>query len=514
MTNEASTRDVSSDAAVLTIAGLSKTFPGVRALKNASLEIKPGEIHALVGQNGSGKSTLIKVLAGVHQPDSGVATVSGNELQLGSGRAAHELGIRFVHQDLGLIDNLSSVDNLALGFGYTTGPGGRIRWSAQREKAREVISHVVDDFPVDALVSGLSVFQRTALAIARALQDWRENGSLLVLDEPTATMPRGQVEHLFSLLRRIRDRGTPVLLVTHHLEEVFAVADRVTILRDGEVITTAAASTLNTAELVSLMTGGVDRTLERPRSTVVGSGDVVMSLRDVSGGVVEKVDLELRRGEILGIAGLSGSGREEVCSLIFGSARRGGEVTVEGRVISTLRPEQSIRRGVGLVPANRHRQGLVMTQSVRRNLTLSSLADFVTWGRVRQGSEIEATKRAVARFGVKTPSTESPVAALSGGNQQKVVLAKWLRTNPTVLLLDEPTQGVDVAAQADLHQLLLEAASNGTAILVCSSDELELSAICDRVLVMNQGRIEFELSRDHATAERIFEATIHVAPVS
>lgn len=498
---------------VLSVEGLCKTFPGARALRDVDLSIQAGEIHALVGQNGSGKSTLIKILAGVHDPDAGArAKVDGRPLALGDSRAAHDLGIRFVHQDLGLVDNLSAVDNMALGFGYVQGIGGRIRWRAQRDRAVEALRHVVDDFPVDRLAGSLTVFQRTALAIARALQDWREHGALLVLDEPTATMPRSEVEHLFGLLRRIRARGTPVLLVTHHMEEVFAVSDRVTVLRDGQVVTTAEASDLDTARVVHLMTGGHSRRLRRPAGDA--AGDVVLSLRRVSGTVTRDLDLEVRRGEIVGVAGLGGSGREEICSLVFGAAGRKGEVAIDGQILPRCSPEAAVRRGVGLVPAQRHRQGLVMTQTVRQNMTLTTLRDFVGRGRIRHRAEAAAVREDVARFGVKTRSPESGVASLSGGNQQKVVIAKWLRMRPKVLLLDEPTQGVDIAAQADLHQLIIEAAAAGTAVLVCSSDEFELSQVCDRVLVMGGGVVVDRLDRERATAEGIFEATLQASPTA
>ncbi len=256
---------------VLSVSGLSKTFPGVKALDDIDIEIQAGEIHALVGQNGSGKSTLIKVLAGVFEADSGAtAFVRGARLNVGNPQSAHDCGLRFVHQDLGLIPNLSAVDNLAMGFGYATGGMGRIRWKAQRERARQALARVVEDFPLHTDVSKLTVFEKTALAIARALQDWDEHGALLVLDEPTAAMPRQQVEHLFSLLRRIRDRGMSVMLVTHHLEEVFAIADRVTIFKDGTRVSTKAVSELNPGTVTSLMTGGRTKKLSDKRDKAPG----------------------------------------------------------------------------------------------------------------------------------------------------------------------------------------------------------------------------------------------------
>lgn len=496
------------DDDVVSLRHLSKTFPGVTALNDVSLTIRPGEIHALVGQNGSGKSTLIKVLAGVHQPDAGAeATVRGRPLVLGNARSAHELGIRFVHQDLGLVDTLSSVDNLALGFGFATGRAGRIRWREQEARARRALGHVVDEgFPLHRLAGSLTVFQRTALAIARAFQDMRENGSLLVLDEPTATMPRAEVEHLFGLLRRIRALGIPVLLVTHHLEEVFAVSDRVTVLRDGQWVGTSAAADMDTGGVVRMMTGGRNPRVERAEHATVG--DVAMSMRAVAGTTLRGIDLDLHRGEIVGVAGLDGSGREELCGLLFGSRPRTGDVVLVGRPLPPARPDESVRRKVGFVPADRHRQGLVMTQSARHNLTLPTLRAFAPRGRIRRRAETAAVQEAIDAFGIKIRSADSGVSSLSGGNQQKVVLAKWLRARPDVLLLDEPTQGVDVAAQADIHQLLVRAAATGAAVLLCSSDEMELSRVCDRVLVLADGRVATELDRSEATAHQIVAATV------
>ncbi|WP_189339358.1 sugar ABC transporter ATP-binding protein [Williamsia muralis] len=501
-------KPMSGDTTVLSVAGLSKTFPGVKALDDVDIEVQAGEIHALVGQNGSGKSTFIKVLAGVYTADSGAtAVVRGRALNAGDPQSAHECGLRFVHQDLGLIPNLSAVDNLAMGFGYATGRVGRIKWKAQRERAQEALARVVENFPLRVEVSKLTVFEKTALAIARALQDWDEHGALLILDEPTAAMPRQQVEHLFSLLRRIRDRGMSVLIVTHHLEEVFAIADRVTIFKDGQRVTTEAVSDLDAGAVTSLMTGGRTKRLSDRRT--VKPGEVALGVVDLQGTTVHGVDLSVRTGEIVGVAGLSGSGRDELCELLFGAVQAKGSIEVSGVPLRPGRPDLSIRAGVGLVPAHRHRDGLIMTHSVLRNLSLGGLRSLAPRGRIHVRREREEAKRWVDRLGVKTHSVEAGIASLSGGNQQKVVVGKWLRLEPKVLLLDEPTQGVDVAAQADLHELLVQAADRGAALVVCSSDEVELSKLCDRVVVLREGRAVIELHGDEVTAHRIVVETLN-----
>jgi ribose transport system ATP-binding protein len=496
-------------APVLSLTNLSKTFPGTRALRSVDFEVCAGEVHALVGQNGSGKSTLIKILAGFHSPDAGArGCVDGREFALGSATAAHAAGLRFVHQDLGLVQTLDCVDNLALGFGYATRFGGRISWRRQRAAARKALSGLGDDIDIRKPVANLTAFEKTALAVVRALQDWEGNVSLLVLDEPTATMPRPQVDKLFGLIRRVASRGTAVLFVTHHLDEVFAIADRVTVLRDGKRAATRDVAGLQSDDLVQLMTGGaiaeIDHSAAPPR------GSVALRARGLGGRVLRDFDLDVHHGEVVGIAGLQGSGRDEVCELIFGASPRAGTVEVGGAVLPARRPDLAIARGLAMVPANRHADGLVLTHTVRENLTLVDVKPF--WRRMRLNvrHERKHVDSWIDRLSIVTSSMESPVEALSGGNQQKVVMGKWLRLQPTVLLLDEPTQGVDVGAQAELHRLVRAAVEDGSAAVLCSSDENELSRICDRVVVLCDGIVETELRGTDLTAHRIAQHSLRV----
>ena len=497
---------------VLSLTNVSKTFPGTRALHAVDFDIRAGEVHALVGQNGSGKSTLIKILAGFHVPDPGAqGCVDGQEFQLGNAAAAHTAGLRFVHQDLGLVPTLDCVDNLALGFGYATGFGGRIAWRKQRAAARQALSGLGNDINIRKPVSNLTAFEKTALAVVRALQDWEGNVSLLVLDEPTATMPKPQVDKLFGLIRRVASRGTAVLFVTHHLDEVFAIADRVTVLRDGRREATKEVAGLERGDVVQLMTGGevaeIDRTAAPPR------GPVTLRARGLTGRVLRGFDLDVHRGEVVGIAGLQGSGRDEVCDLIFGARGREGTVEVDGKMLPAKRPDLAISRGVALVPANRHVDGLVLTYTVRENLTLVDVTPF--WRRMRLNvrRERKDVRGWIDRLSIRTSSAEALVESLSGGNQQKVVMGKWLRVRPMVLLLDEPTQGVDVGAQAELHRLVRSAAENGSAAVLCSSDENELSRVCDRVLVLCDGVVETELHGAQITAHRIAQHSLRVRSV-
>jgi ribose transport system ATP-binding protein len=505
------------DAVVLDLRDVSKTFPGTKALDVVSLQVRAGEIHALVGQNGSGKSTLIKILAGFHHPNHGAsATVNGEPFRLGDAAAAHAAGLRFVHQDLGLIDSLDCVDNLALGAGYATGLGGRIRWRRQRSAAREALRRVGHgDVKVTTPVSHLSAFEKTALAIVRAIRDWESDDaaarvSLLVLDEPTATMPRPEVDKLFTLIHRVAAAGKSVLLVSHHLDEVFAIANRVTVLRDGRSEGTHTISDLTRGDLIRLMTGGIIE--EVTRTTHQRDGELLMSVRGLGGRVLHDLDLDVHSGEVLGIAGLNGSGRDEVCELIFGARPRVGTVAVRGTELPPSRPDLAISRGLALVPADRHGAGLVLNESVRENLTLVDLKPF--WRRwwLSGSRERGAAREWIDKLSIRTSSMDAVVESLSGGNQQKVVMGKWLRTDPAILLLDEPTQGVDVGAQAELHKMMRAVAdTSGSAVVLCSSDERELSRVCDRVIILCDGTVTAELTGDQLASQRIAQQSLGVA---
>jgi ribose transport system ATP-binding protein len=482
------------DGGPLQIRSLSKSFEGQQALRKVDFDLKPGEVHALVGQNGSGKSTLVKVLAGFERPDRGASAKIGDQpFDLGDAVAARSARLCFVHQDLGLIEAMSVAENIALSLGYETSHG-RINWRAEARRAGQALAHVGSSIDIRAAVGDLRPVDRTTVAIARALAAADAGGRFLILDEPTAALPRVECNRLFELIARLRTRGMGVMFIAHNLDEVLEVADRVTVLRDGQKVVTESVATLDRDRLTSLIVGRDIESALPERETEPGAGeDARLTVRDLAGASLRGVSFWIGSGEIVGVAGLVGSGREELTALISGAAKHWGEVRVGGRVVPAGAPAAAIAAGVASVPADRADTGLVSEMTVGENLTLADLSPFWKGGLLRRSSEREEIARWITRLNVQPPRPEVPIHALSGGNQQKVLLAKWLRLDPAVLVLDEPTQGVDVGAKRDIYAAVTEAAAGGAAVLVSSSDADELAALCDRVLVLRGGVIRREL---------------------
>lgn len=481
------------ESPVLDARGLSKTFAGQKALDDVDLRLEVGEIRALVGENGSGKSTLVKILAGYHTPDAGGAvTVAGTHLTLGDGVASTELGLCFVHQDLGLVPTLDAVDNLGLGIGYGTRRGRPISWSARRREARTLLDDLGYDIDVTAPVGSLQASERTALAVARAIFNRGDQLRVLVLDEPTANLPGPEVERLFALMRRVRDRGAAVLFLSHHLTEVFEIADSVTVLRDGKHVGTRPVAGLEEDGLVEMMVG---QRIDRMRTDVPApGGEPIVVVEGLSGSTVANVSFEVRPGEILGIAGITGSGREVIAPMLFGGLPRSGSVSVRNKDLPPRRADLAIRAGVALIPADRVANGLLTGHTVRENLVMARRGDFMRRGFLRKRLETMQTRTWIDRVDVRPPQTEALIGQLSGGNAQKVVVARWLRLAPDVLIVDEPTQGVDIAAAMRIRALLMEVAQNGAAVIVCSTDSEELAQMSTRVLVLDRGRIAHRLN--------------------
>ena len=490
---------------LLVIRGLSKTFPGQRALDDVGITLGAGRTHALVGQNGSGKSTLIKILAGYHQPDPGsYAELDGVPLTLGDGVAASAAGVRFVHQDLGLVDSLNAVENISMGVGYTTKRGGRIDWAADTQRARDGLDLLgFNDVDVSVPVGALAPSQKTAVALARALDGWEETAKLLVLDEPTASLPGDDVERLFAAIRRLKERGVAILYVSHHLDEVFEIADDVSVLRDGERVTTMSTADLDHEGLIELMIG---HKLERSAmgSTANADGVAGLDVRGLRGGTIHGVDLVVRPGEIVGIAGITGSGRELIAPYITGQIpSEEGSVAVFGTQIPNYDPRAAMDAGMAFVPADRATLGVMPLSSVSDNLTIADLWRNWRGGRLRHADERVECAEWVDRLSIKTAGIEVPIGALSGGNQQKVLFGRSLRLAPTVLVLDEPTSGIDVGAKDQILGLIDAAAQDGTAVLAVSTDTDELVQVSHRILVMVEGIIIDELSGDDMTTENV-----------
>jgi ribose transport system ATP-binding protein len=497
---------------VLEIKGLSKTFPGQKALIDVDFAVDAGSVHALVGQNGSGKSTLIKCLAGYHTPDPGAqATVwKGGEVdprpvqfRLGDARAADDSGVRFVHQDLGLVENLGAAENLALGTGYRTSYGA-INWRVQNRVAADALRELGYEFDVRTPVGELTPAERTGLAIARALHDWEANVDLLVLDEPTAALPGADVERLFEVIKTVSARGVAVVYVSHHLDEVFEIADVVTILRDGRKVATRPTGELDHHALIQLIVGSaVDVGSAAALADEVQERPVVLSTRGLGGQTLASVDFDVHEGEVLGIAGITGSGREVVARLLFGALGRSGSVDLAGTALPNQRPDVAMEAGMAFVPADRKQTAIIPEMTVRENITITRLSDYFSQLFLARRPERADVREWMDRLDVRPRAPEREIKNLSGGNQQKAVLAKWLRLDPKVLVLDEPTQGVDVGAKADIHRLIDHAAAEGTGVVVCSTDTEELVRVCSRVIVLLRGRELTQLVGSDISVERI-----------
>jgi len=492
------------EPAVLEVEGLSKSFGGTRALDRVDLEIRGGEIHALVGQNGSGKSTLIKILSGYHQADSGRISILARQARLPlDPEQLRSLGIGFVHQDLGLVSAGTVLENLRIGR-FTTGIGRRIRWRRERETARRLLARFDLELGVDEPVSRCSQTERAILAVARALADVEASRGrgLLVMDEPTTALPAHEIDVLFDAMRKVAAGGSAALLVTHNIDEVISVADRVSTLRDGRLVASEQVTGLDHDRIA---VGILGRRLEQaypeiePRDTTP-----LMDVRELSGRIARHVSFTLHAGEILGLTGLAGAGHDEVPYLIYGAVQpTTGEIAIGGRPSQVPTLEGSRGAEIALLPADRQSRSGTPRATVRENVTLPALASYRTRRGIDRARERSEVREALVRFEVKPPDGERPLYSLSGGNQQKALLARWLRLEPRVLLLHEPTQGVDIGARRGIFEILTESAARGTSVLYASVEYEDLANVCDRVLVFDRGRVVGELSGAGLTADRL-----------
>jgi len=480
-------------------AAISKAFAGVHALRDVSFDLRRGEVHALVGENGAGKSTLIRIITGALAPDSGTLRVSGRTVPRFSPAVARSLGIAAVYQQPALFPHLTVAENIALALE----PGGlwrRVNWKARERRARELLEQ--GGCPIDParLVSTLSMPEQQIVEIAKAIgSDLR----VLILDEPTASLGSREVRELFGVIARLRGRGAGIVYISHRLEEIAAIADRVTVLRDGRAVATREAAGADRAELIRLMVGREISAIFPKREVPIG--EVVLETRSLASDAgVRDVSFTLRRGEILGLAGLVGSGRTELAQTLFGLwPPRSGEVRLARKPVRIASPADAIRLGIGYVPEDRRRHGVVLEMPVAANASLASLAAVSRRGLIDHGRERALARGYVERLRIKTASVYSEAGLLSGGNQQKVALARWLATDPAVLILDEPTQGVDIGSKSEIHALMGELAARGVAILMISSELPEIFGMSDRIAVMHAGTIAGILPCAGATQEAI-----------
>lgn len=496
-------------APALALEGLSKAFQGQWALRGVDFDLRPGEIHALLGHNGSGKSTLIKILAGYHHPEHGaIATRNGEPFHLGSAAAASDAGLRFIHQDLGVIDELDAAENLRLGQAYQG------KWWVsdrdERKAAAEALAaygvHLDPGIPIGRLRAA----DRAMIAIVRALYSGQKNG-VIVLDEATASLPTEECDLLFDLVKRARDSGASIIWVTHKLREVFNLADRVTVLRDGRKVATVPVSTLSEPQLVEMITGRHLESLQSVAATP--SSETVLDVRGLSGPGVANASLSVHAGQIVGVTGLNGSGFDDLVHLIFGSATRSaGEIRVRDSLLPQAHsPAQSIEAGLAFAPADRKALSGIQAWALRENITLPQLRPGPL-GWLSSRMERKDVVEWLGRLNVVPADPEVPLSSLSGGNQQKVVIARWLRCGAQVFLFEEPTAGVDVGAKAAIYEHLAAAVAAGAAVVIASSDIDDVVAVSDRVIVMREGRMVADLSGDALTVDRAAAAALHETP--
>jgi ABC-type sugar transport system ATPase subunit len=496
---------------MLEIEGVSKTFPGVRALHEVSFEVARGEVHALIGENGAGKSTLMKILSGVYTDYDGQVRLDGEPLTLTGPRDAQRHGIAIIHQELNLIPELTVAENIFLAREPRT-PTGLLDTARMEAESRALLERLNLPIPPDRPVKWLRVGEQQLVEVAKALS---LDARLLILDEPTSALSQAEIERLFAVIAALKAHGVTMIYISHKFDEIFRIADRVTVLRDGECIGTLPIAAADQASLIRMMVG---RSLSDlyPKE-IAPVGDIALRVEGLGllpdgrrgGRTLHDISFDVRAGEIVGIAGLMGAGRTELLEAIYGvypERRMRGRMEIGGQPRRIASPRQAIRYGLAFVTEDRKTQSLILKLPVAHNLTLAALGRFLRLNLIRQRQENDAVQRSIEQLRIKTPSASIEVDKLSGGNQQKVALAKCLLTRPQVLLLDEPTRGIDIGAKAEIYGLISQLAQNGAAIVIASSELPELLAMCDRILVLCEGRLTAELTRAEATQERIIEA--------
>lgn len=488
---------------LLKLTEIRKSFGAVRALKGVSFELVEGEVHALLGENGAGKSTLIKVITGAHRPDGGTIEINGEEISDLSPAKAHQLGIACIYQQPALFPDLSVAENIGLRL-EKVGVYQRVKWVAWKKQAEELLKRIGAEISPDAEVSSLSMPEQQLVEIACALGS---GAKIVIMDEPTASLTQKEQHLLYKVVRDLRVGGVGVVYISHRLEEIFALADRVTVLRDGESVGTNAVDGLTESQMIQLMVGRDVETIYPPKEHELG--EVVLDVKGLSCAEsgIDAVGFQIRAGEIFGLAGLVGAGRTELARVLFGiTPADGGSVLLNDKLLEIGSPQQAIANGIAYVPEDRRKHGVILEMAVAENITMASHDRWFKGGILRGGIETQAARGFVEALGIKLSGTDAPGGSLSGGNQQKVSVARWLATRPKLLILDEPTQGVDVGAKGEIHRIVRELAKEGLAVLMISSDLPEILGMSDRIGVMRGGRL-VEIF-EQANAEQVMAAAL------
>jgi len=488
---------------LLKISGVDKTFPGVKALNNACLSVYAGRAMALMGENGAGKSTLMKVLTGIYSKDAGTIEYLANVVTFKGPKHSQEAGISIIHQELNLVGNLTIAENIFLGREFTTA-FGTIDWKKMYAEADKLLARLNVSHSSYQLCSELSIGEQQMVEIAKALSF---ESKVIIMDEPTDALTDTETEALFKVIRELKAEGRGIVYISHRIKEIFEICDDVTVLRDGQFIGECAVKDLTEERLIEMMVG---RRLDEQYPHVdVPQGNVRLQVKNLSGDGVNDVSFHLKVGEILGISGLMGAGRTELAKVLYGAlAKTAGEVLLNGKPIENRCPQDGLDNGIVYISEDRKGDGLILGMSVKENMSLTSLDHFSHLGQIRHASEQLAVDDFILMFNIKTPSREQQIGLLSGGNQQKVAIAKGLMTRPNVLILDEPTRGVDVGAKKEIYQLINKFKQDGLSIILISSEMPEVLGMSDRILVMHEGRISGEFSRENATQERLLAAAI------
>jgi ribose transport system ATP-binding protein len=496
--------------ALLRLEGICKQYPGVRALDEVTVELRSGEVHCIVGENGAGKSTLIKILSGAITKDRGQILIDGSKASIASPMDALRRGIAIIYQDFKLVPELSVAENIFLGKEPIQKTLPIIDYASMHRNARAQLLQLGEEIDTMLSVSRLSAAQQQIVEIAKALS---RRVRILAFDEPSAALTERELLKLFAIIRRLTSEGVGIMYISHRLDEIFEIGDRVTVLRDGRAINTSLIEAVNKKSLIQMMVG---RKLEDEFPNVaLTRGEEILHVENVSGGILQNVHFSLCSGEILGFAGLIGAGRTEIARIIFGAdGKESGSIFLKGKEISPRSPREAIDVGIGLLTENRNRLGLITDMKVAENISLSSLDKLLRGPFLDKVKEVEMARRFVDQLHIKTPGVDEPVENLSGGNRQKVILARWLATKSKVLIFDEPTAGIDVGAKYEIYVLMKKLAQEGVGVIMISSDLPELLGLCDRIIVMRDGRITGELDRDEATQEKIMSlATLEVEEV-